>query len=111
MIATTSFLVQAGNTDHKLTQLEWSRLTRAVTHLVGKLALKLDGHVRGEWYSLPNVAFQNACWHLEVPAVHADSARARLHSGLCTLTRFFKQDSIAVTEGTTALIGSAGVHA
>lgn len=78
-----------GNSDDKLTQLEWARFQRSV-----QAEMELRYPIRFAGTSLPNVTWQNACWVVEV----GDDA-LHLKAVLAVLARDFKQDSIALMLG------------
>lgn len=52
--------ISIGNSDDKLTQIEWSQYcVEMITRVVS------IGYKHGEWYSVPYSAYQNACWCVE----------------------------------------------
>jgi hypothetical protein len=86
----TTVYVSIGNSDDKLTQVEWAAYAGTVQGAVRRAA----GAVYGEWTSLPLAAFQNACWCVEVEPARADALRREL-SGIAGM---YRQDSIAWAE-------------
>ena len=88
--------ISIGNSDDKLTQVEWSQyviemLTRVVS----------IGHKHGDWYSAPFSAYQNACWCVEF-GNDADVAEAR--EVATEVRKKWRQDSIAWAEADTEFI-------
>lgn len=84
---TTTVYVCVGNSDDKLTQREWSAY-------VGRVRAECRDHavtVRGEWYSAPAAAWQNACFCLEVTGPGADALR----EALTAARQKFRQDPAA----------------
>lgn len=91
--------VSIGNSDDKLTQLEWALFYQRVTE-----ALNLT-EKHGVWLSAPDSRFQNACWCFEDGgAEYADILKRRLRE----IATEFRQDSItwAVAE-TEFLLGAS----
>lgn len=82
-----------GNTDGKLSQARWGTFSSFVRAAVSAAGREPGGEVLGEWYSLPNAGFQNACFALRLPT---DPATVdKLKDDLRELGRFFDQDSVA----------------
>jgi len=52
--------VSIGNSDDGLSQSEWAEFVADVQSLLGGV------RIHGEWFSLPHVKWQNACWCIEV---------------------------------------------
>lgn len=88
--------VQIGNTDDKLTQIEWSKFIHKTNKLIGHRAK--DVHFNG--FSLPMEIWQNACWVFEI----GNTQSTRLRDEIKQLCSEFNQDSIAWTEGVTEFI-------
>ena len=85
-----------GNSDDKLTQIEWSSfVVEIITRVVS------IGHTHGAWYSLPHTAYQNACWCLEFDNV-ADLAEAR--EVATEIRKKWRQDSVAWATASTEFI-------
>lgn len=82
--------ISIGNSDDKLTQEDWARFVGLVRGIVKTEA----GTVHGEWMSLPDSRWQNACWCVEVP----DSKRDGLRESLAGAAHYARQDSIAWAE-------------
>jgi hypothetical protein len=77
-----------GNSDDKLSQRQWAQfVTRVRADIVNAAS-----QVHGQWYSLPDCMWQNACWCLEF-ASEADAKRAR--ETAITIRRQYQQDSVA----------------
>jgi hypothetical protein len=94
--------IEIGNSDDKLTQLEWSKFVEDV-HNVLVVSAKI--HFKG--FASPDVEFQNACWCIELPNDDGDDDTARVRQYLARLARDYGQDSIAWTPGVTEFIKPA----
>jgi len=88
--------IQIGNTDDKLSQVEWSTFIQVVNSHIHVYASRI--HFNG--YSDPAEPWQNACWVIEI----GDSSIIRLKTDLANSRGKFRQDSIAWTEGETKFI-------
>lgn len=83
--------ISIGNSDDKLSQADWSLFAANVRHLLKSHSVAMHG----EWYSLPDAQFQNACWCIEV----RDRDQAELlKMGLGQWAQSYRQDSIAWAE-------------
>jgi hypothetical protein len=83
--------VAIGNSDNKLDQWQWSEFCREVNESIRAYAHE----VHGEWYSLPNVQWQNACWSF----VLNDTGKSQqLALELKRHAQTFDQDSIVWSE-------------
>lgn len=82
--------VSIGNTDDKLTQQEWATFLGDFRRVMRRNAYE----VYGEWYSAPDVPFQNACMAIAVPAGSVDVLRGELTE----MREFYRQDSVAWAE-------------
>lgn len=80
--------ISIGNSDDKLTQLQWAQFCDRISVLL----LGMPTH--GRWFSLPNTRFQNACWCVDVP----HGVRDELLADMKQLREEFTQDSIAWAE-------------
>ena len=78
--------VSIGNSDDKLTQLEWSCFVDEVDD-----ACRVHGNVHGSWFSLPGGPWQNACWCVAVELARERSLKGRLKH----FAGQYEQDSIA----------------
>ncbi len=88
--------IQIGNSDNKLTQQEWSSFCKEIDSIVSNtIPVHFSGH------SLPNKPWQNACW---VGEYTEEDAVQRMLSRIKLCRETYKQDSVAVTFGTTQLI-------
>ena len=100
----TTVVVQIGNSDDKLTQQEWSHFCDYVDEYIHLYASKI--YFSG--YSDPKEEWQNAAWIFEIPynQFHRPTSEEKLSlwEGLEKACKWFKQDSIAWTEGTTEFI-------
>ena len=90
--------VQIGNTDDKLTQVEWSKFVMEVDDLL--LPDNYKGTlVRHFFGASPNYMFwQNACW------VVVTSETEYVMNQLTSIRKKYKQDSVAVTIGETIFV-------
>lgn len=86
--------IQIENSDDKLSQSRWSDFMSEAHSIIGHLCSKI--HFFGT--SLGNSRWQNACWVVEFNEL------LPLRERLSSLKNRFKQDSIAITEGTTEFI-------
>jgi len=82
--------VSVGNSDDKLSQEQWSGFVQHVRISLAQRARE----THGEWYSLPDQPYQNACFCVvladaDVPGVQAELAKLREAWG---------QDSVACAE-------------
>jgi hypothetical protein len=93
--------IQTGNSDDRLTQIEWANFCRAVNCLIAEAAVEVlfHGHSPG------GSRRQNACWVFDVSNVALAEALAAKLAGLCDE---FKQDSIAMLFGTTEFLKPGG---
>jgi hypothetical protein len=88
--------VQIGNSDDKLSQLEWSSFVREVDDLINEAASEV--HFFGgapNWYP-----WQNTCWIF----VCDDRNAQHIQSELIRTRSRWRQESIAWTEGCTVFI-------
>ena len=70
--------VSVGNSDDQLSQAEWSSFVQATRIMLSQRARE----THGEWYSLPDQPYQNACFCVvladpDVPLVKADLTKLR----------------------------------
>lgn len=85
---TINVYLSIGNSDDKLSQLEWAKfITRIRADIVNHAS-----QLHGAWFSAPDSTWQNACWCLEF-ASEADMKRAR--EAAITIRRQYRQDSVA----------------
>lgn len=82
--------VSIGNSDDKLTQLQWSAFWATVDEAVQELVEA----IHGTWLSVPNSEYQNAAWCFEIDEDCEDELRAYL----CRTARSFGQDSVTWAE-------------
>ncbi len=94
--------VSIGNSDDKLGQERWSDYVSEVDFWLGEF----QTHRHGEWYSLPNVMWQNACWCIVVDPLDVDKAKAKL----AELAAQYEQAAITWAEAQTSFIGAAGAE-
>jgi hypothetical protein len=90
-------VIQIGNSDNKLTQNAWSRFVYEMLTSCKKLSgNRIHFHACSEGAK----PWQNACWVLDGNDIDLKELRA----DLARYARRYKQDSIALTIGTTELI-------
>ena len=86
-----------GNSDDKLTQQKWAEFHELFATLVRAAAEQ----VHGDWHSVPNSPWQNACMCFETTPEKAE----RLKQVLAEAAAEFEQDSIAWAVTETEFIG------
>ena len=92
--------VQIGNTDDKLTQVEWSKFVMEVDDLLlpDNYNNRLNRHFFGA--ATNYMPWQNACW-----VVATDDLTIKyITSMLTSIRKKYKQDSVAVTIGETIFV-------
>jgi len=88
--------IQIGNTDDKLTQVEWSDFCEEVRLLIGFYALKIHFQGGSDW----DTPWQNACWVCEIDGGPTE----QLENLLMNCREKYQQDSVAVTYGETVFV-------
>ena len=79
--------VSIGNSDDKLTQQQWAAFVSDFG-----ICMRLHAsEIYGEWYSLPDAPYQNACMAVAVNPQVVDALRDQLTQ----IRKHFNQDSIA----------------
>lgn len=73
-MTTRTVYISVGNTDHGLSQPDWSEYTDEIVEAVQEHAEL----VLGEYYSPPNFPYQNACVAAKITDKQADELRPRL---------------------------------
>lgn len=96
MSAPVTVYVSIGNSDDKLTQKQWSEFVLEVRCAVFGAATE----VHGDWYSLPDAQFQNACWCI----VMDPDRHAALRASLTEIRRGYDQDGIAWSVAETEFV-------
>lgn len=90
--------LQIGNSDDKLTQVQWSEFVERIRRLIWNYSANGFPHFDG---GAPNdQRWQNYCWVFELEEMYFAEVRAHLTS----IRKNFKQDSIAWIEGETEFI-------
>jgi hypothetical protein len=79
--------ISIGNSDDKLTQLEWSRFIIQVSAEVVSI-----GKLHGAWFSNPAGPYQNCCWCVEFEAPDDENEAKEMAA---KMARIYRQDSIA----------------
>ncbi len=88
--------IQAGNSDNKLTQMEWSEF---VDHLDTVLnAYETARHFFGG--SVTWAKWQNVCWVFEIPSGHYDD----LVTDIRQIREQYRQDSVCMLAGDAEFI-------
>lgn len=93
--------VTIGNSDNKLTQVEWADFWDAVDS-----SIRYHAHqIHGAFLSLPNSMYQNACWSFEsLPGTEGIEGRLALWNELRDHAKEYRQDAIAWVEGDGLMI-------
>lgn len=95
-----SVYISIGNSDDKLSQYDWYRFAQEVTAI-----LQTSTQVHGEWFSLPNARFQNACWCVDFFETQTDAPnKAQVKAEMAFLAKRWRQDLIAWVDGETEFI-------
>lgn len=95
--------VTIGNSDDKLNQVDWSAYVAAVRYWCKRVATQTFG----EWYSLPDSPWQNACIGFETEEVRIPALKQELELA----RRDFRQDSIAWAEMDASNVQFIGMEA
>ena len=88
--------IQIGNSDNKLTQGEWANFVAEVAQVISEFTFRIHFSGGSDW----DAPWQNACWVCEV---HDDKV-ARLKEWLGVRRRNYRQESVAITFGTTEFV-------
>ena len=91
-----TIIIQIGNSDNKLRQVEWADFVETIKNIIGRYAVAI--HFFGGSSNWEN--WQNACWVFDVNK--AD--RIALSDALTAVRQKYQQDSLAWTEGKTVFI-------
>lgn len=95
--------ISIGNTDDKLTQLEWSKFVADTRQVIDYTICGTGpehpwGKVHGAWFSAPSDPWQNACWCVELDDGGPDFRRTPaeiLKGRLAGVATEYRQNSIA----------------
>lgn len=79
--------ISIGNSDDKLTQLEWCNYW---TEMAARVAAV--GHIHGSWHSSPVSAYQNACWCVEYKS---EDQVTEAREAATEIREKYRQDSVA----------------
>ena len=85
-----------GNSDNKLTQIDWTRFCRDITWIV-------ENHGAGIRFSAPSIgwlAYQNACWVFEIREEELEEVKSLVRIA----RKQYLQDSVAIIVGETEFI-------
>lgn len=93
--------VSIGNSDDKLTQARWSCFHDQVAFACRARACQ----VYGDWLSLPNTPYQNACLAFAIAPADAEVLKKTLRD----LAADYGQDSIAWAEARTEFLTPTGL--
>lgn len=99
--------IAIGNSDDKLTQLEWSQFLNEVDRAVTNMANLQGTQVHGRWHSLATEPWQNACWCVSIDESLVDRIRD-FRTRLNLIRGRYRQDSIAWSVAETEFIGADG---
>lgn len=89
-------VVQIGNSDNELSQVEWSQFVSCVRDAIGEHS----EHIHFDGGSRHDAPWQNACFVSEV----SSDKQERLMVDIRSHREMFRQDSVAVTIGETAFV-------
>lgn len=89
-------VIQIGNSDNKLTQADWS----SYCFLIRAAILRYAETVHFSGFSLPDAAWQNACYVAEFE----ESTVVLFKSQVEELRKQFRQESVAWLEGETTFV-------
>lgn len=92
-----TYYVTIGNSDNKLTQVNWAMFQGSLLRTIQTYA----NEIRGTWYSLPVVPFRNMCIGFEV---YESDRLDKIKSELRILAEQYDQDSIALATAETELV-------
>lgn len=94
-------VITIGNSDDKLTQEEWSQFVSDVQDMIMRWALPVHFH----GLSIGSAPWQNACWVVDVHILYdrVDEFQ-HIRNQLSFLANTYKQDSIALTIGSTEFV-------
>lgn len=107
---TTTIFVSIGNSDDKLTQVQWSQFYETVDEEIRAAVEDSVGTIFGAWTSDTTDPWQNACWAFTFGHRTPDEARDWLRGRLGLYAQNWRQDTIAWTEGTPEFIEAAPHH-
>jgi len=88
--------ISVGNSDDKLSQVEWCNYIIEMTARVVAI-----GHPHGQWASNPVGAYQNACWCVEF---RTDAEAAEAREVAKEIREKYRQDSVAWAVAETEFI-------
>lgn len=91
--------ISVGNSDDKLTQHKWAAFVGEVRAAIRRRPDR-GAIIHGEWFSLADAPWQNACWCVQLPAIEA----APLRSILRGIRAQYGQDSIAWAVAATEFV-------
>jgi hypothetical protein len=94
-------VIQIGNSDDKLDQVDWSSFVYAVNDIILEYRYKIHFH----GVSVGSAPWQNACWVLEIESDKAGMAMITvLRRELARVAKDYCQDSIALSLGDTEFV-------
>ncbi len=110
----TTVVIQVGNSDDKLTQVEWADFVRSVRRVIGDKVLAHGGVIHLEGFPPADARWQNACWIVNLPPSYNDALMAAhaLWQELAYMAVRYGQESAAWLEGKTRFVtpGSAYIR-
>lgn len=89
--------LQIGNTDDRLSQLEWSRYISSVSNWIQKYCETRSASIHFFGTSPGDEPWQNACWVFDI----SKEDEPELSVAIMKVAGIFKQDSVAWTVGNT----------
>lgn len=94
---TQNVYISIGNSDDKLTQVEWSKFLLDIADEVASLASR----IHGSWLSHAAMPWQNACWCLEFDN---EAAMEAAKDAAAKVRKRWRQDSVAWAVAETEFI-------
>lgn len=113
MAAGKVFYISVGNVDSEMVQARWSSFTRDIYMAIGNYNI---AGIYGAWFSLPDAAFQSACWCVAQlsdimdpvnPGRDKGPQLLTLRKRLFSLAKKYDQESIVWAEAEITIIGPA----
>lgn len=91
--------LQIGNTDDKLSQLQWSRYITSASNWIQKYCESGAARIHFFGTSPGDEPWQNACWVFDISI----EDEPNLRQSVLKVAGIFNQDSVAWTSGTTEI--------
>ena len=97
--------IQIGNSDDKLTQVEWSEFVNYFNECINKFISLIDNrHIH--FFGMPpgDAPWQNACWVLELHNLDKGANVEIIKQELRAIAKTYNQNCFAWTEGETEFV-------